>query len=136
MESLKMYQKTIIDFLKSKILNLQTVIVFGSFANNSANKNSDIDIAFLSKDKISNIERWQLQEELASKLNKNVDLVDLETANDVFKFQVASQGVVIYAACKRDTEYYLDNIYTAYLQLNDDRKAILDDINNGVYYAR
>ncbi len=136
MESLKMYQKTIIDFLKSKILNLQTVIVFGSFANNSANKNSDIDIAFLSKDKISNIERWQLQEELASKLNKNVDLVDLETANDVFKFQVASQGVVIYAACTRDIEYYLDNIYTAYLQLNDDRKAILDDINNGVYYAR
>jgi predicted nucleotidyltransferase len=135
MEFLKMHKQTIIDYLKSKMPNLEAVIVFGSYANNSADKDSDIDIAFLSKDKISNIQRWQLQEELASKLNKNVDLVNLDIANDVFKFQVASQGVVIFAARMLDIEFYLDNIYTAYLQLNDDRKAILEDINNGVYYA-
>jgi hypothetical protein len=63
-------------------------------------------------------------------------LVDLDSANDVFKFQIASQGVVIYAARRQGLEHYLDNIYAAYLQLNDDRKAILDDIKNGVYYAR
>ena len=129
---MKKHKKIIVDYLKSKIQNLEAVIIFGSFANNLANKDSDIDIAFLCKDKISNIKRWQLQEELASTLNRNVDLVDLESANEVFKFQIVSQGMVIYAACRQSLELYLDKIYTIYLQLNDDRKAILDDIRNGV----
>lgn len=131
-----MYKKIITNYLKSKMRNLEAIIIFGSFANNLADRNSDIDIAFLNKDKILNIERWYLQEELASKLNRNVDLVDLESADDVFKFQIASQGMVVYAAHRQDLEHYLDNIYAIYLQLNDDRKAILDDINNGIYYAR
>ncbi len=50
-----MYKKIITDYLKSKIQSLRTVIIFGSFANNSENRCSDIDIAFLSSKKISNI---------------------------------------------------------------------------------
>ncbi|MHB1680589.1 MAG: type VII toxin-antitoxin system MntA family adenylyltransferase antitoxin [bacterium] len=130
-----MYKKIIADYLKSKIQNLRAVIIFGSFANNSENKYSDIDIAFLSSEKISNIKRWEFQEELASILNRDVDLVDLENASDVFKFQIASQGIVIYADNSKNIELYLDKIYTIYLQLNDDRKAILEDIRNGVYYV-
>ena len=76
-----------------------------------------------------------MQEELASILDKDVDLVDLESASDVFRFQIASQGIVIYADNSKDIELYLDKIYTIYLQLNDDRKAILEDVRNGVYYV-
>ncbi len=132
---LKMYKKIIADYLRSRIQDLRAVIIFGSFANNSENRYSDIDIAFLSSKKISNIQRWKLQEELASILDKDVDLVDLESASDVFKFQIASGGIVIYADSSKDIELYLDKIYTIYLQLNDDRKAILEDIRNGVYYV-
>jgi predicted nucleotidyltransferase len=130
------YKKIIVAFLKDKITNLEAVILFGSYAKNLADKNSDIDVAFLSKDKIFNLERWQLQEDLASKLNKNIDLINLETATDVLKFQIASQGKVIYAADRQNVENYLDKIYTAYLQLNEDRKGILEDISKGVYYER
>jgi predicted nucleotidyltransferase len=133
--TLKMYKKIIADYLTSKIQDLLAVIIFGSFANNSENRSSDIDIAFLSSKKISNIKRWELQEELASILDKDVDLVDLESASDVFRFQIASQGIVIYADNSKDIELYLDKIYTIYLQLNDDRKAILEDVRNGVYYV-
>jgi predicted nucleotidyltransferase len=47
MVKLKMYKKIISDYLKSEIQALRAVIIFGSFANNSENKYSDIDIAFL-----------------------------------------------------------------------------------------
>jgi len=131
----KINKKIITDYLKSKIQSLQAVIIFGSYASNLENRYSDIDIAFLSSKKVSNIQRWELQEELASILDKDVDLVDIESASDVFKFQIASEGIVIYSSNSKDIELYLDKIYTIYLQLNDDRKAILEDIRNGVYYV-
>jgi predicted nucleotidyltransferase len=131
----EMYKK-IIYFLKSNLKNLEAIIIFGSFANNYANTDSDIDIAFLCRSEVSNIKRWKLQEELASLLNRNVDLVNLQTASDVFRFQIVSNGIVIYALDKKSLEPRLDKIYAFYLQLNDDRKAILNDIKNGSYYAR
>lgn len=41
---------------------------------------SDIDIGFLTTSKIKPVKKWKIQERLASKLNRDVDLVDLKDA--------------------------------------------------------
>ncbi len=85
------------DFLVSKI-NPCFIIVFGSYAKGTANKNSDIDVAvFLEDTQITSYDLFIIAQELAELLNIEVDLVNLGTASTVFKAQIYTTGIVIYS---------------------------------------
>lgn len=114
-------------FLESR-LSLKLLILFGSFASGDANESSDVDLAFLTTAPIDSVSRWEMAQELAILLNKDVDLVDLATTNDVFRFQIVSTGRVLFQ--QNDMDRYLDQVYLTYLQLNDDRAEVLK------YYGR
>lgn len=103
------------------------IILFGSVAENTANTESDIDIAFFTDKDIDNIERFNLQESIASRLDKDVDLVDMSKSDDVLNFQIAAKGKVIFSRDKNFTEKFLDLAFMKYFQLNEDRREILKD---------
>jgi len=119
--SLLLYQDFIIEKLSH--LNPKLIIVFGSYANNTYHSSSDIDIAFYSQMKIDNYQRWLLAEEIAIGMNKDVDLVDMQNANDVLKFEIVSTGKVI---LNHNMDSFLDRCYTNYFVLNEDRREILE----------
>jgi predicted nucleotidyltransferase len=118
----------IVSFLSNK-LDLELLIIFGSYAKGQANNNSDIDLAYLSSHDINPADKWGICQSLARELNIDVDLVDLKHANDVLSFQIISQGIIIYQKNNDsiEIEKYLDNVYSRYMQLNQDRKEILDN---------
>ena len=125
--SIEKIEQLLCKLLHSKIKGLKLVILFGSvITDNFIPNQSDIDIAFLSDKTISNVLRWDYQEVLAAELNCDVDLIDLATANDVLKFQIATTGKVLYKQESIEVEYFLDRIYLDYLQLNEDRAEILE----------
>ncbi|MEH7377371.1 type VII toxin-antitoxin system MntA family adenylyltransferase antitoxin [Neobacillus drentensis] len=65
--------------------------------NGNIHKDSDIDIAFLSDDKkLDKYEIFLIAQEIATKLNRDVDLIDLSEASTVFQAQVIYTGRVIY----------------------------------------
>ena len=70
--------------LKKFFKDAKAIYLFGSFANGAFNKNSDIDIAVLYKNKFNRIELFKMQNKLFMKFNKDTDLVDLQDVNDVF----------------------------------------------------
>jgi len=109
------------------ILNPKLVIIFGSYAKGVQNSDSDIDIAFFSEDKISNWQRWQVAQDIAIGLNIDVDLIDMNSANDVLKFEIVSHGEII---LNKNMDHFLDKCYIDYMRLNDDRGEILK------YYER
>lgn len=111
----------------SKHVDVKLVILFGSYAENSQSVQSDIDIAFLSESVISNLQRWHISQEIASELSRDVDLVDLAQANDVLRYQIVTTGEILYNDGK---DLFLDQVFSNYLQLNDDRQEILK------HYAR
>lgn len=111
-------------FLRAN-LTVKLIILFGSVAKGNDFADSDLDLAFLATHSVSNVQRWELAQELANKLHQEVDLVDLATVNDVFKFQIVSEGKVLYAQDGADD--FMDRAYTTYLQLNDDRKEIIQN---------
>jgi predicted nucleotidyltransferase len=122
-----LHQKEIVLFLQTKIPGLIWLSLFGSVVNNSFDKhNSDIDIAFMSEHELSNIQRWEIQEQLASKLNIDIDLLDLSKSDDVISFEVLSKSKNIFKKKSKNLEYLLDNIYINYIQLNEDRKEIIE----------
>lgn len=70
------------------------VILFGSRARGQARPGSDVDLAFLSEEDLSE-DLWVLREILEeSHFPYKVDLVDLSKASPVFRQQVERDGVV------------------------------------------
>lgn len=76
-------------------------------------------------------------QELASKLQLDVDLVNIKEVSTVFKAQIFSSGQLIYAQdeeiCKEQRMLAL----SMYAKLNEERKIILDKIDeSGSIYEK
>jgi predicted nucleotidyltransferase len=124
----KQTEKKITEFLKKKIPELLGVYIYGSFAENRLTPESDIDIAFLTWKKISAVEKWKIQEELASLLDIDIDLVDLKDASVVLRAEVVENGVRIHTENKYECDNFEVTTYSMYADLNETRKDILNDI--------
>jgi predicted nucleotidyltransferase len=130
MYSIKYLQDKVVKSLTKKITELEFVSIFGSALMVEFDSlKSDIDIAFISSATLTNTQRWNIQEELASELNIDIDLVDLSNANDVIKFEIISKGEVIFKKPSEKLELFLDDVYINYIQLNEDRKEIMELYN-------
>ncbi len=117
----------IIDTLSSQIPSLQAVYIFGSQSDDSATYESDIDIAYLSKTKLSDVERWNIAQKLASLLSTDTDLVDIATTNTIFRYQIISRGTRIYGG-GYEVESFETLAYSFYLRFKEERQPIVDEI--------
>jgi len=123
----KRLQQIVINTLQKEIKELKLITLFGSVVTPYFQQNkSDIDIAFLATQKIDNIQRWEIQEKLASQLNSDIDLVDLNNSNDVLRFEVISKGKNIFIKPSMELEHTLDSIFFNYIKLNEDRAEIME----------
>lgn len=126
---LDMMVEKIIDFLKSKIPDLQLIYLFGSRADGTQNADSDIDIAFVATNlQISAIQKWTIQQELAIKLNCDTDLIDLDSASITLSHQILSLGKRIYAKEEFDYDNYELLIIKRFLDFQQTTKELREDI--------
>ncbi|QHS23987.1 nucleotidyltransferase domain-containing protein [Virgibacillus sp. MSP4-1] len=104
------------------------MIVFGSYAKDSARDDSDLDLAYYSNQFLTSYERFLLMEELAEKCKVNVDLVDLKIADTVFAAQIFTTGEPIYVADKNVFVKERMKSLSMYARLNEQRAEILQGI--------
>ncbi len=102
--------------------------IFGSAATGQTNSESDIDIAILCEAPLAPVARWELQERLADALSKNVDLVDLLSASTVIQMQIVSRGELLFDNDPPRRHQFELYVYSSYAYLNEERKAILEEI--------
>jgi predicted nucleotidyltransferase len=125
MEELK---KKIIEVLNNQI-KCEAIVLFGSFARGTQNNESDVDIAIKSQDEISKKELYEISNKLSDELKRDVDLVNLEKIeNDGFKYEILINGEVIYCKDSYKFDLYKLDAYREYLELNESRKAIIDEM--------
>jgi len=115
--------------LKNFFKNAEAIYLFGSFADNTFNENSDIDIAVLYKNKIDRIKLFNMQSELSLKFNRDVDLVDLQDVNDVFAYEIINKSKKLKTS--KFAKEYEYKVWLRYLDLQEDRKIIIEDFING-----
>jgi len=65
-------------FTSFKSLTTYIVYIFGSSVKGTSNKNREIDIAYLSDQEINEYENFMLDQDLAGKINFDVDLIDFK----------------------------------------------------------
>jgi len=84
----------------AKEKDILCVYLFGSAARGKENKFSDVDIAVLFDDSVERGRYSQralsLMDGLSAVLEKNVDIVVLNTANSFLKFRVIKTGIRLY----------------------------------------
>ena len=115
--------------LKKIFKKAEAIYLFGSFSNGTFNENSDIDVAILYKNRLDRVELFKLQEELFLKFNRDVDLVDLQDVNDVFAYEIINNSIKLKNS--KFAEDYEYRVWLRYLDLQEDRKEIVEEFLNG-----
>jgi uncharacterized protein len=124
------------EYIRKAVPGLIALYRFGSQAKGTARPASDIDLAILSREPVPNLRRFDLAQELATQLHRDVDLVDLRTASAVMKMQVLSTGACLVSQdepARREFEMYA---YSDYARLNEERREIVKGITKrGLVYG-
>lgn len=131
-----MNDNALLEHIRQSIPDLIALYRFGSQAKGTARPDSDIDLAVLAHAPIPNIRRFELAQELAVQLHRDVDLVDLRSASTVMRMQVLSTGTCLNAPdepARREFEMYA---YSDYARLNEERREVVKGITErGVVYG-
>lgn len=110
---------------------------FGSSVEGNTHADSDIDLAVLPPQRLDPVRRFDLQEHFAIALRHDVDLVDLRAASTVMRLQIVSRGVLLACFDRAETDRFEMYTYSAYARLNEERRAILEQIErDGTVYGR
>lgn len=100
------------------------IFLFGSFNSHFFSEDSDIDIAILFP-KAQTLKRIiSLKNELEQTLERDVDLVDLYTADPILSFQVLNSGRLIHMADKENYYRFIEKTLSGYADFKIDRKPI------------
>lgn len=87
-------KKTLTDYF-SQIAEIDTVLLFGSFAKGCYTERSDIDIAIHSDKSLDYEGLAAIQTDLALLTHHEIDLADLSKAEGLFLYQIMTTGIKI-----------------------------------------
>lgn len=130
-------EQTIIDILCEK-LSPYWIVLFGSTVSGNTRKESDIDIAFLTdNNKLNKYDLFMIAQELAVKLDRDIDLIDLNQASTVFQAQIVQTGKTIYCTDEQKKDEFEIKALKMYAKLNEERSEILKKIDeSGTIYEK
>lgn len=118
----------IIDQILQRVPEVWSIYRFGSADTLFERSDSDIDLAILLLKPVNNLARWELAQDLARQLRRDVDLVDLRSASTVLRQQVFQHGQRIYCADRFLADEFESRTLSDYVRLNEMRRGILNDI--------
>ena len=96
--------------------------IFGSFAKDNIRKDSDIDIAIYLKNNIDTYEYLHMKMELSEVLKREVDLVILNDATPLLKYEIYKNNILLFTNNKSIEGRYKVKILFEY----NDMKRYLD----------
>ena len=120
--------KPLVEAIQARVEGLEAVYLFGSRARGDALPDSDLDLAILAARKMDPVERWKLQEDLASLGHRDVDLVDLRQASTVMRVQVLKDALLLLDLAPSARQAFEAFALGAYARLNLERRGILADV--------
>ena len=128
MESHKQIEDHLIEALLVAVPACQAIYRFGSWGTSAENPESDIDVAILPLHPLEALRQWEVAQLLASRVGRDVDLIDLLSAPTVLRMQIIAHGERLYCVDRFAIEHFEDVVFSSYARLNEERRNILDDI--------
>lgn len=121
--------------LKSKVIhkiveevNPAFILVFGSFAKGTVHADSDLDLAYFRHDECSPYDRFILTGELATGINRDVDIVDIKHIDTVFTMQIFEHGIPMYMQDENEFHRQKMRAYSMYATLSEQRATLIEAV--------
>jgi len=112
-------QNDILKTIRAAVPGLVAVYQFGSTTDGTTHADSDLDLAVLARRPLPNLDRWELQEELAVRVGRDVDLVDLRSASTVMQAQVIDTADLLAEADRTARQEFEMQVCSAYALRTD-----------------
>ena len=123
-------------YVKKTVPSLIALYRFGSAERGAVRPDSDIDLAILTQDALPELQRFELAQDLAIQLHRDIDLVDLRSASTVMRMQILSTGTCLTSQDERARREFEMYVYSDYARLNEERREILRGISkSGLVYG-
>lgn len=126
------HRNDIIRIISKQYTDVQAIYLFGTYGTEDEWPNSDVDIAVLLPIKkakhVGSLVMSECWKQLVDVLHKDVDLINLRQVNTVFQNEIISSGRKIFCHDETATLEFEGLTLSFYQKLNQERKAILDDI--------
>jgi len=129
---------TAVQILLQQFPELAAVIAFGSFGTEYERSESDLDLAILTADPCETIDivkLWEVAQEIARTIGRDVEVINLRQASTVFCYQVLTSGTPVYCSNELALAYFDNLTMSMYLRLQEERKDILGDYEKGIFHA-
>ncbi len=126
----------IVQTLQVRVPDILAIYAFGSRAQGTAGRDSDLDLAVLVAGYAEPLALWKLAGELADPAGCPVDLLDLRAASTVMQYQILTRGERWWA---KDTQAGLFEaaMLSEKTELDTARAGLLNDIQKeGKVYGR
>ncbi len=131
-----MNERRIVRHLQQSLPGLLAVYAFGSRAQGTANRDSDLDLAVLVEGKADSVQLWELAAEVADIVDCTVDLLDLRRASTVMQHQIVTAGRRLWAK-DAQAPIYESFILSEKTALDTARADLLEEIRReGRVYGR
>lgn len=116
---------------------VRAVWLFGSHADGTARRDSDLDIAVMQSGRADVIALWQAGQDIACRLNIDVDLVDFLAASTVLQYEIVTRGRRLFACDPLEADLYEVFVLSEMTRLTEARAPLLADIKRtGRVYGR
>lgn len=118
----------------------QAIYLFGSYADQTANAQSDLDLALLLPPRqaflLTHDKWWKLADELSLLAGCPVDLINMRQVSTVFQIEILRAGRRIFCCNLRQCNEYEGLALSLYQKLNEERAAIITAIQEtGIIYG-
>jgi len=117
----------LVDAIVAALPDVVAVYLFGSEASDEARSDSDLDVAVLTPAPLDPVQRWELQEHLATLVRRDVDLVALRSASTVMRMQVVENGRLLLDADPTARGEFEATVLSDYARLQSERRGIIED---------
>ncbi|MBN1684817.1 MAG: nucleotidyltransferase domain-containing protein [Gammaproteobacteria bacterium] len=121
-------EKALVSLIKKSYPKVEAIYLFGSFGTKFETPASDIDLAILLPSATNTVALWEKSQKIASKMRRDVDLIDLKQVSTVFQYQIINTGKRLYCPDTAKCDFFENNVFSEYLDFNQRRKPILEDI--------
>ena len=128
-----------VEIITSSLNDVQAIYQFGSYDTPLETPESDLDLAILIANAIDKTTLWDLSQDIAIAIHRDVDLIDLRRAPTIFQHEIISSGQRIYTHKEHITMSNLFEVFVdhKYLDFIEARASMIDDIRKrGSIYDR
>ena len=118
----------IVETVLSCLPDVLGIYRYGSAGSEFERADSDLDIAVLAEHKLGFEECLNLATQLSRLVGRDVDIVDMRTIPVTLRVQIAASAARLYASDVSRTGEFESRAFSDYARLNEERRAILDDV--------